>query len=146
MTGKGSGRRGRPLGYKLSEASKRAISAAKKGQRHKLETREKISRSLLLYFRKKTPLSEELSNRYHRIIDRAGIQDWIDNISLEFDASFDVMTEKAVRNKSKIELNCGDNIEYFSHGFTPELIYLFKEHCFKEGVDPEDLMEEIDSW
>ena len=107
MTGKGSGRRGRPLGFKLSESSKRAISAAKKGQRHKLETREKISKSLLVYFRKKTPLSEELSNRYHRIIDRSGIQDWLSNISFDFDSSFDIMTEKAVRNKSKIELNCG---------------------------------------
>ena len=146
MTGKGSGRRGRPLGYKLSEASKRAISAAKKGQRHKLETREKISKSLLLYFRKKTPLSEELSNRYFRIMDNTRIQNWLSDISADFDASSDVMTEKAVRNKSKIELNCGDNIEYFSHEFTPELIYLLKEHCFKEGIDPEDIMEEIDSW
>ena len=37
--------KGRPIGYKLSEASKRAISESKKGQRHKESTKVKISKN-----------------------------------------------------------------------------------------------------
>ncbi len=54
-----------------------------------------------------------------------------------------IMTEKAMRNKCKIEITCGNNIEFFSHNITPELIYLFKEYCEEHGVDPEEMMERI---
>jgi hypothetical protein len=69
LTGKGSGKRGRPLGFKLTESSKRAISMAKTGQKHRQETRDKISRSLLGYFKKRSPLSDEITNRYCRCND-----------------------------------------------------------------------------
>jgi hypothetical protein len=142
LTGKGSGKRGRPLGFRLSEASKRAISISKKGQQHRQETKDKISKSLIMYFRRKNPISEEITNRYCRAMDDE-LCNWINDVSDELDAAFDVMTEKAMKNKCKIEITCGNNIEYFSHSVTPELIFLFKEYCIENGLDPEDILEEI---
>lgn len=121
-------RRGRPLGFKLSDASKRAISLSKRGQHHRPETKEKISRSLILYFRRKCPISEELNTRYMYTYDFDS-SNWLEDVRDRLDASMDILTEKAMRNKSKIEIACGYNIEYFSHNLTPEIIVLFKEHC-----------------
>jgi hypothetical protein len=142
LTGKGSGKRGRPLGYRLSEASRRAISQSKTGQKHKQETKDKISRSLVSYFRAKNPLSEEMSACYYRFDNTGALADWIDEYSEDIDSAMDVMTEKVLRNKGKIEISCGHNIEFFSHGITPELIYLFKEHCEITGADFEQVLEE----
>ena len=138
MTGKGSGRRGRPLGFRLSEASKRAISMSKTGQKHKPETREKISRSLILYFRKKNPLSEEITNRYCRFGDDE-LCGWICKVQERLDSSMNILTEKSLRNKGKIEITCGGNIEFFSHNLTPETIVMFKEYMDKSGKSLEDI-------
>jgi len=142
LTGNGSGKRGRPLGFRLSEASKRSISMSKTGQRHRPETRDRISRSLIMYFRRKNPLSEEIVNRYCRFDDDETCQ-WVTDVQEELDASMDIMTEKALLNKSKIEITCGGNIEFFSHTLTPELIVLFKEYCDQNDLDFEDVLEEI---
>ena len=142
MTGKGSGKRGRPLGFRLSEESKRAISVAKTGQLHRAETKDKISRSLIMYFRRKNPISEEITNRYCGSMDDE-LCDWIQSVGDELDSSMDIMTEKAMYNKCKIEITCGNNIEFFSHDMNPELLYLFKEHCELNDLNPEDVLEEI---
>jgi len=142
LTGNGSGKRGRPLGFRLSEASKRAISMSKVGQRHRSETKDKISRSLIIYFRKKNPLSEEITNRYCRFDDDVTCK-WINEVREELDASIGIMTEKALSNKNKIEITYGGNIEYFSHNITPELILLFKEYCEMNDLDFEDVLEGI---
>lgn len=135
-------KRGRPLGYKLSEDSKLAISRAKKGQFHKEETKEKISKSLTEHFRKKNPVSEELINRYCRSSDDR-LCSWFVSSSSDIDATKHLVTEKVIRNKSKIEYNMSNMIEVFSHAITPELILLFKEYCFENNLDPEDVMGEI---
>ena len=137
------GKRGRPLGFKLIDESKRAISISKTGQRHRQETKDKISRSLILYFRRKNPVSEELSARYCNTPEDFDIYEWIQDVGEELDSAMDIMTERAIRNKCKIEITCGHNIEYFSHDNTPELIYLFKEYCELNNLDPEDVLEEI---
>lgn len=142
MTGNGSGKRGRPLGFRLSESSKRAISMSKTGQRHRPETKDKISRSLIMYFRKKNPLSEEITNRYCRCDDDETCG-WLNEVQDDLDASMDIMTEKALANKNKIEITCGPNIEFFSHSLTPELIILFKEYCDLNDLDFEDILGEI---
>lgn len=142
MTGRGSGKRGRPLGFKLSETSKRAISASKTGQQHRPETKDKISKSLVMYFRRKNPISEEITNRYCGAMDD-DLCDWIQKVGDELDSSMDIMTEKALHNKCKVEIVCGNNIELFSHNANPELIYLFKEYCTNFGLDPEDVLEDI---
>ena len=142
MTGKGSGKRGRPLGHRLSVATRRAISQSKTGQKHKQETKDKISKSLVMYFRAKNPLSEEFTNRYFRLDENGDLALWIGEHAEKIDSYMDVMTEKAIRNKGKIEISCGNNIEFFSHGITPEVIILFKEHCERTGQDFEDALED----
>lgn len=142
MTGKGSGKRGRPLGFKLSANSRRAISMSKTGQQHKQETRDKISKSLITYFRRKNPISLEITNRYCGSMDDE-MCDWITDVGDELDSATNIMTEKSMRNKCKIEVTCGHNIEYFSHNITPELIIIFKEYCEENDLDPEDVLEEL---
>jgi hypothetical protein len=140
LTGKGSGKKGRPLGFKLSESSKRAISVSKTGQCHRPETKEKISKSLLMYFRRRNPLSEEIIERYCRMNDDM-VCSWLMEVKERLDATLEVMTDKSVRNKSKIEITCGNNIEFLSHNMTPELIVMFKDYCEKNDLNPEEALD-----
>jgi len=138
-----NGRRGRPIGYRLSEESKRAISESKRGQLHKQSTKDKISRSLIVYFRNKNPVSVEMSNYYERISgERACI--WINEAKEGIDSCEEIMTEKALRNKQKMEITCGANIELFSHKVTPELLIMFKEYCDKKGLSPDEVYDSLE--
>ena len=143
MTGKGSGKRGRPLGFRLSEESKIAISMSKIGQRHSKSTKDKISRSLILYFRRLNPLSKELLSYYSRRSSdcaqwEEGVK-WIDDVKEELDLSENVLTLRDLRNKSKREDSFGRDIESFGHNLTPELLLMFKEYCKDNNVDLEDI-------
>ena len=133
-------RRGRPLGFKLSEESKRAISESKKGQRHKQETKDKISRTLMLYFRKQHPVSQEIIGRYCRA-DNDELCKWANDVSEELDTFEDVKTERAMNNIRKTEIVYGQNIEYFSHNLTPETILIIKEYCIANNVDYGNLLK-----
>jgi hypothetical protein len=95
-----------------------------------------------MYFKRKNPLSEELGMMYFRSMSEA-VSGWLNDVGEEFDSSVNIITEKAIRNKCKIELTCGNNIEYFSHSITPELIILFKEYCDLNNIDPEELLSEV---
>ena len=134
-------RRGRPIGFRLSEASKRAISESKRGQRHKQETKNKISDSLIVYFRNKNPLSEELTNMYCNIDSNGEICEWVTDNESVIDSLEDVMTLKSLRNANRIELTVGPNIEFFSHEITPELIILFLEAAEILGLDPDEYFD-----
>jgi len=127
-------RRGRPLGFKLSEESKRAISESKKGQKHKQETKDKISRTLMLYFRKQHPISQEIINRYCRS-NNDSLCSWANDVSEALDSFEDVKTERAMNNIRKTEIMYGQNIEYFSHNLTPERILILKEYCIEHNID-----------
>lgn len=136
------GKKGRPVGFRLSEASKRAISEAKKGQRHKESTKDKISRSLKNYFRQRDPLSEEIVNRYCRIMDDR-MCTWAYEVSDELDDCRDILTNRAIANKNRIEIAYGVNIEeIFSHNLTPELILMFKQEAAILGLEFEDPFKE----
>jgi len=139
----GNGKRGRPLGFRLTEESKRAISNSKRGQRHREETKDKISRSLILYFRRQNPLSEEIINSYCRADDDE-MCEWINEVQEELDDCFDIRTEKSMNNTRKMEMSYGHNIEFFSHGVTPELIYLIREHCELNDLDIEEFFSKLD--
>ncbi|MCJ2534202.1 MAG: hypothetical protein LN364_03090, partial [Candidatus Thermoplasmatota archaeon] len=75
-----TGKRGRPTGHRLSDESKKAISEAKKGQEHSQETKDKISKSLIIYFKRLNTLSDEITDRYCRIGDDV-ICDWISGVA-----------------------------------------------------------------
>lgn len=142
MTGKGSNSRGRPLGFRLSEGSKRSISQSKLGQKHKNVTKDKISHSLIMYFRRKNPLSEELINKYCYAGNDA-ICSWMNKIQDDLNSSMDILTERSLRNKTRIEITCGNNIEYFGHSITPELLVLFKEFCEENDLDIEKFFDTL---
>lgn len=136
------GRRGRPLGFKLSEESKRAIRESKRGQKHRQETRDKISKSLLIYFRRQDPLSEEITNMYCRIDDDE-LCGWVYEVAEELDSFDDIMTIKSLRNARRIEMPVGPSIEYFSHEITPELLALFREVCEEMEKDPMSFFDDL---
>ena len=122
------GKKGRPVGFRLSEASKRAISDSKRGQHHKELTKIKISKSLKTYFRKKHPWSEELVNHYCRVANDNTCA-WLYEVSDDLNCCFDVLTQKAMFGRMRIEISYGDNIEdVFSHSNTPEVLLLCKEY------------------
>lgn len=138
-----NGRRGRPVGFRLNEASKRAISESKKGQRHRQETKDKISDSLIIYFRQKNPLSEELTNMYCNFEEGDEVCEWMADNEDNLDMIDDVMTLKSLRNANRIEITVGPNIEFFSHEITPEMIVLFLEACEILGLDPDEYFDEM---
>jgi hypothetical protein len=142
-------KRGRPQGHRLSEESKKAISDSKKGQCHSPETKDKISRSLIIHFRKLNTLSDEFINKYCRVGDDRTC-DWITSRAEDFDETNGVLTEKRMRGTRQREICCGHNIEYFSHALTPEVIVLFKEFCRENALDPMEVLdmlgEEEDAW
>lgn len=135
------GKRGRPLGFSLSEESKRAISEAKKGQRHRQETKDKISQSLVCYFRRRRPLSEEITNTYCRA-NNDEICDWIYEVGEELDSYTDVLTERIMRNKQHMEIACGNNIEFFSHDLNPEVLIMFKQQCEIQGINLDEAFDD----
>jgi len=132
---------GRPKGHKLSEASKRAISISKTGQRHSQATKDKISRSLLRYFRCLNPLSSELKRKYLR---DSTASNWINKAKHSIDSMDDVITEKSMRSCNRMEISCGNTIDLFSHNITPELELLVKEFCIENNITMDELMEYID--
>ena len=140
--GENKRRRGRPTGFRLSEESKKAISDSKKGQRHTQETKDKISRSLILYFRKINPLSDEIEKRYCRMDDDETC-DWVHEVKDDLNSLNDVLTDRSMRNTRRIELTCGNYIEFFGHEMTPEVIILFKEFCMLRGLNPEKVYDDL---
>ena len=138
-----SGRRGRPIGFKLSELSKRSISESKKGQKHRQETKDKISDSLIVYFKKLNPLSEELTNMYCNFEEGGEVCEWMANNEDNLDSLDDVMTLKSLRNANRIEITVGPNIEFFSHEITPELLVLFIEQCEILDIDPSEYFDDL---
>lgn len=129
------GRRGRPLGFRLSEESKKRISKSKEGQRHKEKTKEKISKSLYIYFRQRNSLSEEIINKYCKYSEDEDICAWVLRLSDKINKTSNVVTNKVLRNKNMREITYGHNIDRFGHTFTPEFILLFKEYCQLNNID-----------
>lgn len=143
--------RGRPLGFRLTEASKRAISDSKKGQKHSEETKRKISKTLMMYFKAMHPISKEFTNEYGNIIEGdESVKTWFEGIREQLDASEDVLTERALNSKRLRELAIEYNMEIVSgdnlNGFTlnPELLLELKEMCEEYGLSFDDLQSGFD--
>jgi len=134
------GRKGRPMGYRLSEASKRAISESKKGQKHKKLTKEKISRSLSLYFKLRHPFSEDMIRTYFNYVDAESFK-WLRDHIAQLDESKDILTKHSMKSRSQIEIAYGVEIEeVFGHQVTPEFLLICKEEheaaiCMEIGYE-----------
>ena len=134
--------RGRPLGFKLSEESKRAISESKKGQRHSEATKEKISRTLISYFRNMYPLSAELYDQYFDEIESSPAnREWFAKVSALFDETTDIYTERSLNSKRFREISIEYNISMEDNPYlnkvmsNPEDICELKEQCDKLGLN-----------
>lgn len=143
--------RGRPLGFRLTEASKRAISESKKGQKHSEETKRKISKTLMMYFRTMHPISKEFIEEYGDILaNNEDIMEWFEGIKDQLDDSEYVLTERALNSKRLRELAIEYNMEIVSgenlNGFTlnPEVLLELKELCKENGLSFEDLQSSFD--
>jgi len=121
-----SKKRGRPFGYKLSEATKEKIRNRRLGTLHSQETKNKISKSLSKYNSKKESLSDSLEHEYSYLSEEA--TDWIYDNKKEIDGTTSVMTERRLSYLHQLELCLGNDIEHlFGHNSTPEFLLLLKE-------------------
>ena len=144
--------RGRPLGYRLSEESKRAISEAKKGQKHSEATKDKISKSLISYFRLLYPLSRELYEDYQDLIDNDDeIAEWFSSITQELDTSTNFMTEKSLNSRRmrelSIEMNMdlSKNINVDSFKTNPEKMCELRLLCKQYDLDMDTILILLDT-
>lgn len=136
------GQRGRPVGHRLSEESKRAIAESKTGQFHKQETKDKISKSLIIYFKQFNSLADEITNRYCRT-DDDDVCDWANDVRDDLDESESVLTQKSMRNRRKMEISFGHDIEFFSHGLTPEVMVIMKELFEKYDGNLDKILKDL---
>lgn len=128
------GKRGRPLGFKLSKYSKTAISVSKTGQKHSQETKDKISKALMLYFKRMNPLSREIEKKYCEGGD-SEICCWMNKSREYIDALDDIRTSRSMKNSRSMEVSYGQNIEGFSHDLTPERLLELLEECIEKKID-----------
>lgn len=135
-------KRGRPAGHRLSEESKRAIAESKRGQKHAPETKDKISRTLLVYFKQFNSLGEEIQKTYCKTDDDE-VSKWAEDVKEELDASENVFTSKTMRNTRRMELTSGQHIDFFSHNLTPEFIMILKELVETLGPEAEEVLRDL---
>lgn len=121
----GTKRPGRPLGYTLSEGAKDKIRRSRVGKSHSMETRNKISLSLLHYFRQKDPVSNGIENEYKSFPNDA--RQWLCDHRWEIDNTEGIMANKRLDYLSQQEVCYGSEIESFCHYATPEFFLLLKE-------------------
>lgn len=132
-------KRGRPFGYKLSEETKEKIRQQRLGTRHSQETKNKISRSLIKYFKRRDSLSESMQHEYRKMPKE--VTNWLHDNRQSIDETEYVMTEKRLWYLNQLEINLGGDFEHiFGHNATPEFLVLLKE----ELEDPQ-LREELES-
>jgi hypothetical protein len=134
--------RGRPLGFRLSDVSKQAISDSKKGQHHSETTKEKISKTLMRYFRNMYPLSDELYLQYKREINSSPeVREWFHKIRSEYDTTTNICTERSLNSKRFREISIEYNISMEENPNltvllnSPEDICELRQQCEDVDVD-----------
>jgi hypothetical protein len=140
-------KRGRPIGFKLSDESKAAISRAKTGGRLSEETKEKISNTLINYFKKLHPLSKDIYESYKDIIDSdSKITEWYENAVEVLNSYSNVATERSLNAKRMRELTIELNIDISSNinlqqeifSSNPEYMCELKCICDKKNIHIDD--------
>lgn len=136
------GKRGRPSGFRLSEESKLAISKSKTGQKHSEETKDKISKSLIRFFRTQHPVSGDLHNLYVRCDMSESLADWIDSIKEDINECEDILTIKNLKTRFELECSTEFNIELLEEDFTPEKLLIIKELMIGLDININDFYAE----
>ncbi len=133
--------RGRPLGFRLSDVSKQAISDSKKGQHHSESTKEKISKTLMQYFRNMYPLSDELYLQYkNEIKNSKEVREWFNKIRTEYDATTDICTERSLNSKRYREISIEYNISVEENPHISQLLNSPEDICeLRQQCDDIDL-------
>lgn len=131
---KKQGRRGRPLGLKLSEETKDKIRNKRIGRPHTEETKDKIADSMNKHFKSRDLLTESLAYDYRFSTEEAIC--WIDANEEEINKCEEVLTNKRISYTNQIEQPVGVNIDQlFGHSMTPEFILLLKEELLANGLE-----------
>ena len=133
--------RGRPLGFKLSDVSKQAISDSKKGQHHSESTKEKISKTLMQYFRTMYPLSDELYLQYKdEIKSSKEVRNWFNSIRTEYDATTNICTERSLNSKRYREISIEYNISTEENPHISQILNSPEDICeLRQQCDDVDL-------
>ena len=134
-----SRKRGRPVGHRLSERTKDKIRCKRLGTHHSKATKDKISKSLEKYFKKRDSLSESIEHDYRYFPKEA--TDWVCENKEAIDSTEHVITTKRFSYVNQVELNFGADIEtLFGHNTTPEFLLLLKEEI-AEALDKSKIVE-----
>lgn len=133
--------RGRPLGFRLSDVSKQAISDSKKGQHHSESTKDKISKTLMQYFRNMYPLSDELYLQYKQEIKNSEeVRRWFNKIKTEYDATTNICTERSLNSKRYREISIEYNISVEENPHITQLLNSPEDICeLRQQCDDIDL-------
>jgi len=135
----GAKRRGRPFGHRLNDNTKDKIRQHRLGTHHDQETKDKISKSLSEYFKKRDSFSRSINQEYSEISSEA--TEWIDENSDELDKEADILTERRLMYSRQLEISLGHEIEVlFGHNATPEFLLLLKEELIEKDVDIKELI------
>lgn len=132
-------RRGRPFGHRLSEDTKEKIRQRRLGTHHSQETKDKISKSLIKYFKQRDSLADSIEHEYSYVSEDAA--EWVYNNKTAIDETEHVMTEKRLSYLKQIELCFGNDLEHlFGHNSTPEFLLMLKEEIL-ESIGSEAVKE-----
>jgi hypothetical protein len=135
----GTKRRGRPFGHKLDNDTKDKIRQHRLGTHHNQETKDKISKSLSEFFKKRDSFSRSINQEYSEVSAEA--TEWIDENSDELDKVTDILTERRLMYSRQLEISLGHEIEVlFGHSATPEFLLLLKEELAEKDVDVKELL------
>jgi len=132
-------KRGRPVGYELTDESKNKIRQSRLGKPHSKETKNKISRSLIRYFRKRDPVSNGLENEYKYFPKEA--KKWLADHRDEIDNTDDIISNKRIVYLGQLEVCYGSDIENLCHLMTPEFLLMLKEEL--AALEMTDELQEL---
>lgn len=131
--------RGRPCGHRLNDLTKNKIRQKRIGTRHSLETRLKISKALLEFFKRQGSVSSDMISYYKSFEE---LVSWIEeNSDYLDDENNTMMSERRLAACKQLEISLGKNEieQFFGHCATPEFLLLLKEEIEKSGGDTKEL-------
>lgn len=131
---------GRPFGHRISEETKNKIRNYRLDTHHSEETKDKISKSLIKYFKGRDSLSTNIEHEYSYLSKE--VSDWIYDNKDDIDDIDYVITERKLSYLNQLELCLGSDIEnLFGHNTTPEFLLILKEEI--ESVFGKDKVIEL---